>query len=174
MAIFLENPTEFIVRCDKNVHYSNGTFSLLPSGTTGPSDPKLRAETPNALRATIFCKKSDKELFLSLKKSVENLQSDDVKIHTTEPRLVKKIISIKPGHEEKIKEIEKRNEQTDDKYKNLCDQLYELGCERVEGSPDHIEIPLDYYNTVDEYHYDTPITIFCTNTSELYEQLTNR
>lgn len=174
MTTFLENPTEFSIHYDKYVHYSNGMFQSLRAGGTGYGSPELYNKTPNALSATIYCKNNNKELFYSLKESVKKLQSDDIKVHITEPKPIQKIISMKPEYEEKIKEIEKKNKEIDEKYNSLCDQLYELGCDRIEGWPNHIRIPMEYYNTVDEYYYNTPITIYCTNNTKLYEQLSNQ
>jgi len=172
MTTFLENPNDFNVYHDKFIYYSDGTFTSLRAGCTGMPNPNLCNKTPNALSTTIYCKQNDKELFYSLKKSIEKLQSNDIRVHTSEPNPIKKIISTKPEYEQQINEINKQNEEIDKKFDSLCDQLFELGCDRIEGGPIHIEIPMEYYNTTDEYYYNgVPFTIYCPDNTELYKLL---
>lgn len=172
MNTLLKNPDELNISHDKFIHYENGTFKSLRGGCTGYGSKELYNKTPNALGTTIYCKQNDKELFYALKESIENLQSDDVKICITDPTPVKKIISLKSEYEKEVEKINQQNQEIDAKFNSLCDQLFDLGCDRIEGGPNHIEIPIEYYNTKDKYYYNsTPFTIYCTNESELYKQL---
>lgn len=172
MDTLLNKSNELNLYYDKG-NYTDGQFTFHKSGSTGYGGNDVYNKPVNALSVTIYCKnKDDKELFFSLKNTVEHFQSDVTRVHVSEPTPRQIIISLKPEHEEEVNHINKQNKEIDNKYDSLCDQLFELGCERVEGLPNHIEVPMEYYNTKDEYYYNQfPITVYCTNDSNIYKPL---